>query len=126
MIEQAFNNDRPTVGFAAFGGPTTAQGVPNQINGILPTQFQEKEKTKRTVFQQVNFNIERLNVLEKEISTLIDMMLPYLTTNPLETPKQAIQVDEQESQIIKLLKHQCDKINDLIYIVELIKRHNQL
>ena len=85
--------------------------------------FQMKERKRRTVSDQIEFNMQRIEMLHKELSELKQMLKPY-TVDHAER-EQTMPKDgtgEVNSEMMYTLLRETAMINDLIlYVTELKK-----
>lgn len=94
--------------------------------GHAGMNFQEKLATRRSMTDQIQFNIERLSMLHKELSELKSMLEPYIINVPV-CEKEGIQMNpENNSEIMDRLLRESTMINELIGYVSDMKRDLQL
>ena len=88
--------------------------------------FQMKERKRRTMQEQIQFNIERISVLHKEFVELKNMLEPYIINAP-QCEKNAATVGsgEANSEMMYSLLRETTMINELIQYVSELKRDLQ-
>lgn len=100
-------------------------GIP--INGA-GSDFQLKERKRRTMQEQIGFNIERISVLHKEFQELKQMLNDYIIQVPQRETETSIGVGtgEANSEMMYSLLRETTMINELIQYVSELKRDLQL
>lgn len=90
-----------------------------------PQEYISKEQIKRTVFNQIQFNTERISVLEKELHELGAMLIPY--TAPM-AEKEGSQpgLNEPMSEVVSMLVDQSAYLDRLAYQVRQLRSALQL
>lgn len=89
--------------------------------------FQVKERKRRTVSDQIEFNMQRIEMLHKELSELKVMLKPY-TVDHAER-EEVLKTDgtgEVNSEMMYTLLRETAMINDLILYVSELKRDLQV
>lgn len=116
-----------------FTGINEQQYWNNQMRGDhggIPTtnmDFQMKERKRRTVSDQIEFNMERIGMLHKELSELKQMLKPY-TVDHAER-EEVLKTDgtgEVNSEMMYTLLRETAMINELIQYVNELKRDLQV
>jgi len=102
-----------------------------RIGSLLPghagMNFKEKLATRRSMTDQIQFNIERLGMLHKELSELKSMLEPYIINVPVCEKEGIMQMNpENNSEIMDRLLRESTMINELIGYVSDMKRDLQL
>lgn len=106
-------------------GPMMEKQFANQISDS-GMDFQMKERKRRTMQEQIQFNIERISVLHKEFVELKNMLEPYIINAP-QCEKNAATVGsgEANSEMMYSLLRETTMINELIQYVSELKRDLQ-
>ena len=92
------------------------------IKSMDSMDFQMKERKRRTVSDQIEFNMERIGMLHKELSELKAMLKLYIVerTEREHGLKQVDGSGEVNSEVMYTLLRESAMINDLIeYVTEL-------
>ena len=94
----------------------------------LRQQFEPKVRQRRTMQEQIQFNIERISVLHKEFSDLKQMLNDYIIQVPQRETETSIGVGtgEANSEMMYSLLRETAMINELIQYVSELKRDLQL
>ena len=89
--------------------------------------FQMKERKRRTVSDQIEFNMQRIEMLHKELSELKQMLKPY-TVDRAECEQNIMKdgTGEVNSEMMYTLLRETAMINDLIAYVAELKRDLQV
>lgn len=90
--------------------------------------FQMKERKRRTMQEQIGFNIERISVLHKEFVELKNMLEPYIINTPQCEKDNGATVGsgEANSEMMYSLLRETTMINELIQYVSELKQDLQL
>lgn len=90
--------------------------------------FRPKERKRRTMQEQINFNIERVAVLHKEFAELKQMLDSYIIHTPQCEKEDGAMVGsgEPNSEMMYSLLRESGMLNDLIQYVSELKRDLQL
>lgn len=94
----------------------------------LRQQFEPKERKRRTMQEQIGFNIERIAVLHKEFTELKQMLNDYIIQVPQceQEGTAVIGNGEANSEMMYGLLRETTMINELILYVSELKRDLQL
>lgn len=97
-----------------------------QISGA-GMDFQPKERKRRTMQEQIQFNIERISVLHKEFLELKSMLEPYIISVPqCEKNGATVGTGEPNSEMMYSLLRETTMLNELIQYVSELKQDLQL
>lgn len=127
-----YNENENMKGSAAAWDPVcqreydTAKMVGSKLG--ISEQFIPKERKRRTMQEQIGFNIERIAVLHKEFSELKQMLNDYIIHVP-QTEKDGsvvVGAGEANSDMMYSLLREATMINELIQYVSELKRDLQL
>lgn len=89
--------------------------------------FQAKERKRRTMQEQIQFNSDRISVLHKEFLELKSMLEPYIISAPeCEKNGATVGTPEQNSEMMYSLLRETAMLNELIQYVSDLKRDLQL
>lgn len=100
--------------------------VSRNAGPIETAEFQPKERKRRTLIEQLNFNEERLHVLHKEIESLIQILSPIIVDEAIGGSEDHLKEDERNCEMMKLVLAQSYHINRMIFIVNALQRGIQL
>lgn len=93
----------------------------------LPQQsYVEKEHMRRTMTDQLNFNADRLELLEKGIEALQEQLIPYMLEGTGEDPFVKDDLVEKNSAMMERLIQESSRINMCIRKLDLIMGRLQL
>lgn len=105
-------------------------GVQKQtkLTFIPTTNFMPSDEPikKRTVVDQINFNFDLIVILEKEILTLNDKLLPYMQIVPVAENNEKSFVQDSDCEVLKILDRQNEYLIKLIKTVQALKINLQL
>lgn len=126
-----YNENEQMRGTAAGWDPSrqreyeTAKAAESTLG--LRQQFEPKERKRRTMQEQIQFNIERIAVLHKEFVELKNMLEPYIINTPqCEKNGATVGSGEANSEMMYSLLRETTMINELIQYVSELKRDLQL